>query len=373
MTHEIDTSRGKAAVFTVRQPAWHGLGKVIQEAATSEEAIELAELDWEVEQWPVFAQDQSPMRVKASGIGWLHCQDRVANVRTDTNRVLGVVGRNYRVFQNREAFDFMDEIVGEKLAMYETAGALKGGRRVWMLAKVPKEYRIGDDVVESYTLLTNNHDGCGSLRMLPTTVRVVCANTLNLALGRAAGGISICHWPKLTERVREAREALGIIGERLDQFGEQMQVLAARKLNTEETEHYFGELFPQRVKPKVEVEEGRSVLEAIIEAQEEGEAVVKDLLAGHFARTEREAKRNRRIFEQVLANYENPGNSTPEIKHSAWTAYNAVSEWVDHERTSRGKTEVERADNRLQSVWFGSGDAIKQQAFASALELTTGN
>ncbi len=103
---------------------------------------------------------------------------RVANVRSDTHSVLGVVGKTYRVFQNVEAFDFMDTLVGEKLAMYETAGALRQGKRIWMLARIPKEYRVGDDVVQPYVLLSNAHDGTQALRMIPTTVRGVAIGVL---------------------------------------------------------------------------------------------------------------------------------------------------------------------------------------------------
>ena len=139
MAHAIDQTTGRAAVFVTGEPAWHRLGVVIENATTSAEAIGLAGLDWRVEQWPVRAFDPDNHSIEA-GI-----PDTVANVRTDTKAVLGVVGKRYRVFQNHEAFDFMDGLVGDKLAMYETAGSLHGGKRVWMMASIPKEYRAGPD------------------------------------------------------------------------------------------------------------------------------------------------------------------------------------------------------------------------------------
>src|SRR3990172_7974897 len=121
MAHEIDQTTGRAAVFVTGEAAWHRLGVNVSEAQTSDAAIELAGLDWQVEAKSLAA---------AIGNGeWSPVLDRVANVRSDTNAVLGIVGRTYRVFQNREAFDFMDALVGEKLAMFETAGSLKGGKR----------------------------------------------------------------------------------------------------------------------------------------------------------------------------------------------------------------------------------------------------
>jgi phage/plasmid-like protein (TIGR03299 family) len=160
MAHEIDQTTGSAAVFVTGEPAWHRLGTVIAQATTSAEAIGLAGLDWRVQQWNVrpFGPDDQTVGTDIA--------DTVANVRTDTKAVLGVVGKRYRVFQNHEAFDFMDALVGDKLAIYETAGSLHGGKRVWMLARIPKEYRAGaDDLIKPYVLLTNTHDGSQALRM----------------------------------------------------------------------------------------------------------------------------------------------------------------------------------------------------------------
>ena len=137
MAHEIDISTGTPAVFTTGTAPWHRLGTTVADTQTSEEAICLAGLDWSVEPWPLVARRDGIER-EVTG--------RVANVRTDTGAVLGVVGPGYKVFQNRAAFEFFDALVDEKLAIYETAGALKGGRYVWMLARLPKTLRAaGDD------------------------------------------------------------------------------------------------------------------------------------------------------------------------------------------------------------------------------------
>ena len=205
MAHEIDTTTGRAAVFTVGTPAWHRLGVTVTEAQTSAEAIKLAGLDWTVEQWPLFARQGDAERAAT---------DRVANVRTDTNAVLGVVSPGYRPFQNREAFEFFDAVVQDKLAIFETAGSLRGGKHVWMLARLPQTLRAApDDEVRPYVLLTNAHDGSRALRMIPTTVRVVCQNTLHLALSGAgvAEGLTVYHSESLPRRVAEARDKLRII------------------------------------------------------------------------------------------------------------------------------------------------------------------
>jgi phage/plasmid-like protein (TIGR03299 family) len=198
--HEIDESTGRPACMVVGTPAWHQRGVVVSEAQTSAEAITLAGQDWLVEKW---ALQTYGIRQGAPLV--LDVEDQYATVRTDTGAVLGVVSGLYRIFQNREAFDFMDELVGEKLALYETAGALRGGRRVWMLARIPKELRVGntDDTILPYVLLASSHDGSLALRVIPTTVRVVCQNTLNLALSRAGStGVTIRHLDSLEGRVQ---------------------------------------------------------------------------------------------------------------------------------------------------------------------------
>ena len=330
MSDGIDQTTGRAAVFVTGEPAWHRLGTVIEQATTSFQAITLAGLDWLVEQWGLRAVKwQSDLVAHADGF--------VANVRTDTKVVLGVVGKRYRVFQNREAFDFMDALVGDKLAMYETAGSLHGGKRVWMLARIPREYRAGaDDVVKPYVLLTNTHDGSQALRMIPTTVRVVCQNTLNLAL-REAGveGLTISHHPRLETRIAEARAKLGIIAARFDQFDEELHAMLAKDLSVTEASGYFRGL------------------------------ARTDIPGG----TDRQKKSREKVYGQMLANFDNERNTLPGMKHTAWAAYNAVSEWADHQRNYRGLDPTEKLNRRLDSVWFGASHQIKQAAYQGALEM----
>jgi phage/plasmid-like protein (TIGR03299 family) len=222
-------------------------------------------------------------------------------------------------------------VVQDRLAVFETAGALKGGKHVWMLARLPQTLRAaGGDEVLPYFLLTNSHDGSRALRMIPTSVRVVCQNTLNLALGRAAAaeGLTIYHSESLERRVQEARDKLGIITRRVEQFGEQVQALARRQLTRAELADYFAGLVQGR-----------------------GEA------------------HQRRLLERFAANFEDGTNTLPGVRGSAWAAHNAVSEYADHQSAVRGRGELQRADSRLYSAWFGAGAALKQQAFEAALAL----
>jgi len=368
MSHEIDFSLGRAAVFTTGKPAWHGLGTTVAEAQTAEQAIELAGQNWSVGMYPLTTWTED----RAS----IDCDDYRAIVREDIGRVLGVVGPGYTPFQNRHVFEFLDSLTAEGMK-YESAGALKGGKRVWMLARMPGEARVGrDDVSYPYALASTGHDGCNAIKILPTATRVVCWNTLTAAIatGRERT-LNIRHTANAKERLGQARKTLGLIQEEFAKHGQAMQALAARKLNSAESSAYFQELFPTRTESRAQALHevrhamGAGLLDSILDQQTGHAEIVSELLAGHFARTEAEANRNRGILQQIMENYESERNNLPGIEHSAWSALNAVTEYVDHDRKSRGRNDQERAENRLQSNWFGSGAQLKNQAYQAALQL----
>ena len=327
MSHELDMSTGQPAVFVTGEPAWHKLGTVVSNALTSAQAIELARLNWEVEQWELKAFDRE-LGKEALVPG------KYANVRKDTGKVLGVVSEHYRIFQNHEAFNFVDALVADKLAMFETAGALKDGRVVWMLARIPAEYRAGgDDVVQPYILLTNSHDGSKALRIFPTTIRVVCQNTLNLALQNGLGeGLSIRHRPSLSERVAEARQKLGIIHARFDQFDAELHAMLHKEVTGMELERYFNACTPTTTGKRAE-------------------------------------ERRRKIVGQFRDNFNNATNTLPGMAGTAWAAYNSVSQYFDHQRNFKGANTLEKADHQLESIWFGSSHQAKQEAYQRALTL----
>ncbi len=326
--HELDMTTGQAAVFVTGEPAWHKLGTVVANALTSAQAIEMARLNWEVEQWELKAFDRE-LGKEALVPG------KYANVRKDTGRVLGVVSEHYRIFQNHECYQFMDSLVADKLAMFESAGALKDGRVVWMLARIPTEYMAGaQDAIQPYILLTNSHDGSKALRIFPTTIRVVCQNTLNLALQNGLGeGLSIRHRPSLSERVAEARQKLGIIHARFDQFDAELHTMLHKEVAGMELERYFNACTPTTTGKRAE-------------------------------------ERRRKIVGQFRDNFNNATNTLPGMAGTAWAAYNSVSQYFDHQRSFKGASTLERADHQLESIWFGSSHQAKQDAYQRALMLT---
>ena len=227
MGHNIifDESTGRYSFFSVQQKAWHGLGQIVEQYPTSEEAIQHAGLDYEVVKAPLFTKGSSILET-ADGIeigsSDLEVPNYFANIRTDNNAVLGVVGKGYHIVQNREAFNFFDAIVGSgEGILYETAGALGKGERIFITAKLPGYIRVGqgDDITEKYLFLTNSHDGSGSITAAFTPIRVVCRNTLNAFLRSMTNVVRIKHTSGAKQRIENAHKIMGLANTLSDQLG----------------------------------------------------------------------------------------------------------------------------------------------------------
>lgn len=371
MSHHIDrTIRTQGAAFFADKAAWHGLGIVVDGAQTSADAIRLAGLDWSVAKFPLTATLADGQTIPVP--------ERFAIVRTDANAALGVVGTSYTPLQNAEAFSFLDSVVGESDCRYESAGSLKEGRQIWLLARLPNDIQLGTngvDKIATYALLANGHDGSLAVTVLPTTVRVVCANTFTLALGRAereSCGIRIRHSQSIRGKVDDARQALGLVARRVDAFQGELNALARVSLPETRLKEYFDRVFPSKSKPKPQPAaaiDAASLLDSVLAATEydrENRRFVADVID---EQNDRERERLNRIYESVLENYHNPGNTLPGIAGTAWAAFNAVTEYADHQRSTRGRNDRDRADNRLYSNWFGGSNDIKQVAYVEALAM----
>ncbi len=323
MPANIATTNGQAAMMYAGEVPWHRLGTQLNEPATAELAIEAAGLDYRVELRSLTASDNIPV------------PKRKAVVRTDSDQVLGVVGTSYQPIQNHQCFGFLDSVVADGRMRYHTAGALGKGEKIWMLAKLPGEIRIkdSDDVTEQYLLLSNSHDGSSSLRVFFTPIRVVCANTLGAAERRGKGqGISVIHKGNLAAKVEEAQEILGLAKRFYDDLEGRINQLASHYPSRQQLDQYFQALYPDSQQAKT--------------------------------------RRTENVRDELFRLFENGrGQDIPETKLTTWSAFNAVTEFVDHHRSTRGRTEIERASTRLNSAWFGSGARLKAQAWELALEL----
>lgn len=224
------------SMFFVREKPWHGLGTIVEQAPASAEALRLAGLDWEVVQEPIY----TAFGGRVDGYK--------ANVRSTDRRVLGVVSDRYKVVQNIEAFSFTDELLG-KGVRYETAGSLQEGKKIWLLARLPREYIIAGERISPYLVFSNTHDGSGSVKVAVTPVRVVCNNTLNLALTTASRSFSMMHTGNIQGKIQEAKETLFMAEKYMDSLGVEFEQLRRQKVTDEQVKEYVELLLPMEKEP----------------------------------------------------------------------------------------------------------------------------
>ena len=326
MSHNLLIQNGEASMMYVGGLPWHGLGTRLDRPATAREAIQAAHLDWQVRKLPLCAVD---------GLLHLPVKNRYGVARDGSLDVLGVVSRDYTPVQNREAFAFFDPIVGKNAAIYHTAGALGRGERVWILAKLPDSIRVvGDDITDKYLLLTNSHDGKSSLQVRFTPVRVVCQNTLTLALNQGGsdnGGLKLNHHTDIHRRLLEAERMLDIVRHKYDTLAETFREMTRVQMTDERLENYLAQVFPG----------------SVVGAQEDDQKI-----------TERSRDRmwSAYFFDQGA------GNRMVGVRGTLWAAYNGVTEWLDHRKTRQSVTQ------RLTSSWFGQTNRSKVRALSVATD-----
>lgn len=229
-------------MFYVGETPWHGLGREIKSAPTSEEAIKVAGLDWDVIPKPIF--DEFGREIPGFKV----------NQRSSDNKNLGIVTDRYKIVQNREAFAFTDALLGEGVT-YETAGSLASGKRVWMLARM-EGTTLAEEKIDPYLVFTNNHDGTGAVRVAITPVRVVCQNTLNMALASASRHWSCAHKGDIQGKLEEARYTLSNAKAYMNALEEEFGELKLKKVSEDKVrqmtdkllEIEFSDLFKKAVK-----------------------------------------------------------------------------------------------------------------------------
>tara|TARA_B100001996_G_scaffold341809_1_gene296063 strand:- start:193 stop:1155 length:963 start_codon:yes stop_codon:yes gene_type:complete len=264
MTAEVET------MFTARKSAWHGLGTVTSDALTSSQAIETAGLNWTVSTRKLITSADN-MNLED---GYLDVPDYYATVRDSDNSVLGVVGSRYTPIQNLECFDFLDTVVDDSEAKYETAGSLYDGKVVWLLLNLNKSVQVDEDITHNYLLLTNSHDGSSSLKGLTTPIRVVCANTLRLAIRQQVNGFSFRHTSSLQGKVAQARATLTRAFDYVDAFQEEMERLLETEVTNERFEEIMTNVMPipepttENIKAITRVTNNRATIEKLFSEPE---------------------------------------------------------------------------------------------------------
>jgi phage/plasmid-like protein (TIGR03299 family) len=344
MSHEISIrENGQAEAMYAVTPAWHSLGRVLTDAPTSEVAFKQALLDWEVATSPIYVK----------GIGdngqdtYTSVKEKRATVRTDTNAVLGIVSKNYTPFQNAEAFSFMDKLVGSGQVKYESAGALKGGKLIWLLAQlnVDNDKIVDGDDLKRYLLMFAGHDGLNAINVIPTSVRVVCWNTLNIAApgmvrddtsfgvkgNKMKNVLRMKHSSTLKMKLEDAQKVLGLVNGRFDAFTDEARKLAQIKITQAQFDSFVERLIPVPITGKDSPQRVKV------------RAVINDIY--------------------------NNGKEQEMVRGTAWAAINSVTDYIDHVWEGKSKNPAKRADNTLYSRWFGQAGGFKQEAQRTAVEM----
>lgn len=335
MAHELTIGtdaegREYAEAMYANAAAWHRLGEVFKpgetEAPDSETALRLARLDWRVEGRPLFLADGTPVP------GWF------ANTRSDNGTVLGVVSDSYETLQNREAFAFLDSMAAQGRLRYESAFSLNGGRRVCLLARMPGvDHVAAGDAQLRYVMALTSHDGTAALSLLPTAVRVVCANTVRLAL--QTGGafrVSIRHTSDMRARMESARRYLAAFDKGFRDHAESCRILAAARYTKEQAKAFIDALFPE----------------------------------APAGATERTRKHHARVREIVRAAWRHPANRVGGMEGTWWGLVNVVSHAIDHDLPQRGSDPQNRLERRVASVLLdGPGAELKAKAVRLAISM----
>jgi len=234
MAHNLNFNNGQWAFAAKGEKAWHGLGQYVQEAMSAEEAIKLGGLDYTVEKRPLFIQAPDQSLIEVPG--------HFSNVRTDTNAPLGVVKSRYTIVQNKDAFGFFDSIIEQGEAIFETAGALGQGERIFITAKLPEDMIVRGERVEKYIMLTNSHDATTTIIAGFTPIRVVCNNTLTAALKGLENRVSIPHTASADSRLKQASKVMGIASKYMNEVNEIFEGMTYKRLSDLELKNYIEEV-----------------------------------------------------------------------------------------------------------------------------------
>jgi phage/plasmid-like protein (TIGR03299 family) len=357
MAHQLDESTGSAAFYSLRQSAWHGLGTVVNEPATSDKILEIARLNWEIEKIPLFAGVESIVGVGdagdlLTGKEYTPVASHVMTRRSDTGAMFGVVGANWTPIQNRELFTWVNALGAWGEMTVETCGALNDGCTVWVLVKMDA-LRWGLDAVDQvqpYLLLANGHDGKRSLTISPTTTRVVCANTLRMAdtemrgneavaNGSLSAGWRLIHSADVKSRMEDAREVL-------------IETTAAWKATQVEMEKLAAKGFDE------------SLLESIVAKVWKGEVEEED--EGEKGKPGKVAVER---LDKIRGLLHAPTNTTPSAKGTLWGGLNAITEFLDHDNAIRVPEGKDEGELRFASTQFGRADTLKARAWKSFRDL----
>jgi phage/plasmid-like protein (TIGR03299 family) len=364
MAHNLNIENGRAACFSLRETPWHKLGQIVEAPVTDTEALKLAGLDWAVEKMPLYRKD-------AEGIS-----SHVAIVRTDNQRTLGVVTKHFHPVQNQELFDWLRGLDGFCDVIIETAGALGNGETVWVQARCNGlSFSIGGDEHKGYMLLANGHAGNRALQVMPTMQRVICMNTLTMAAGGGttdaktgkefngslSAGFTLRHTKSITEMMGDIQIAYAKTTQAWKNTEEVCKHLASKPMSDEAIARLFSEPFET---PKRENKD-QEALQALINDEEAKDEADSEGARAIAIRQAREKRLNEILASATCRHYE-------ATRGTLYAAFNALTEFVDHEgavRTGTGTTEAQEMARFASAQFGGNGEKIKRRGYKLALEL----
>ena len=328
MAHELNFNQlNKTWSFASNaQKAWHDLGQVVDGAMTAEEAIKLANLDYTVEKANVYMKTQDETDVQVDGY--------YSTYRTDTNQYLGMVKSRYEVVQNKDAFSFFDSIIDSGEAIFETAGALGNGERIFLSAKLPDDFVIGTEKIEKYIMLTNSHNATSSVVAGLTNVRVVCNNTLQAALNGLENKVSISHIIGAKDKIKEAYKVMGIASK----YNLQVEQMFNQMLDVKMSEGDLATYFTKVLKPDYISIDGLTQQEMSTRLQNAVDMTLD------FA-------------------YNHPTQKTVEATGTLWGAYNAISGVYNY-----GK-KYKNSEDKFNQQFFGTANKKMLKSFDEAMAL----
>jgi phage/plasmid-like protein (TIGR03299 family) len=323
MAHNLNFNKklGTWSFASHSEVAWHGLGQIVDKAMTSEEAIKLANLDYEVEKGNVTFLNKEGQSNPIEGY--------YATYRDDTQDYLGMVKSRYEIVQNKDAFGFFDAIVDSGEAIFQTAGALGSGERIFLCAKLPDDFMVGSEKIEKYIMLTNSHDGTSSIIAGLTNIRIVCNNTLQAALKGLENKVSINHVGGAKDKLKEASRVMGIASK----YSQEVASIFNRMVDKKMTEGSYRRFFEEVLKPDY-LKVGNP------DEQKEASTRLKNMVEAttQFAMT-------------------HPTQTTSETSGTLWGAYNAVSGYFNYIKP------YNNAEDKFTSQLFGSGNQKMLKAF----------
>ena len=313
MAHEVEQ------ILYVGDVPWHKLGTRFEEPPTIEQGLVAAGLDWKVTTEPLFTGSKEQV-------------DAMVTRRSSDNSILGVVGPSYVPLQNTEAFNFFAPFFESKGASIECAGSLRQGKRIFILAKINNDPLVikGNDIVDRYILLSNSHDGTMAVRAGFTPIRVVCANTLAMAHENGESKLlRVKHTGSVVQNLELIQKAMNLANSSFEATAEQYRFLASKEINSADLEKYVKLVFNASKK--------------------------LELAGGNLDQLD-----NKRILNSIIPIFEKGrGNDMKEVKGTLWTAYNAITEYLQYEKGTDSNV-------RLDSVWFGQSAAMNKKALEVA-------